>query len=206
MQLVFMWFQYMVERIHQNYALQVNNVAYLYVLWTAVSLHHLQCFYTVGQALGRASGLYYQQYHPIGLFILVTRICWLWLQQRPCLTNVPSVVAKPLVWCDCFLSIRSLPTFSLFKVHCRTLDRYHTCDKVARQGSACQNCKCNRPYRTFRRGASHSRATRFRNRALLYSMRLCRASKTRNKIAGVTSVLCLLCVNSYSPLPPSSMI
>ena len=39
--------------------------------------------------------------------------------------------------------------------------------RVARQSR-----KCDRAYRTFRHGASHSRTTRFQNRALLYSMRL----------------------------------
>ena len=38
--------------------------------------------------------------------------------------------------------------------------------------------------RTLRHGASHSRATRFRNRALLYSMRLWLASESRVKYAG----------------------
>jgi len=48
-----------------------------------------------------------------------------------------------------------------------------------------QSRKCDRACRTLRHGASHSRATRFRKRALFYSMRLWRASKTRDKIAGV---------------------
>jgi len=36
-------------------------------------------------------------------------------------------------------------------------------------------------------GASHSRATRFHNRALLYSMQLWRASKSRVKVARQSS-------------------
>jgi len=54
-------------------------------------------------------------------------------------------------------------------------------DSDARQGVARQSRKCDRACCTFRYGASHSRATRFQNRTLLYSM-------TRDKIAGVTSV------------------
>ena len=45
-------------------------------------------------------------------------------------------------------------------------------DFDARQGVARQSRKCDRECRMLRHGASHSRATRFRNRALLYSMRL----------------------------------
>ena len=41
---------------------------------------------------------------------------------------------------------------------------------------ACQSRTCDRACRTLHRGASHSRATRFQNRALLYSMRLWRSS------------------------------
>jgi len=46
-----------------------------------------------------------------------------------------------------------------------------------------QSRKCDRACRTLRHGASHSRAIRFRNRALLYTMRLWRASKSRVKDA-----------------------
>ena len=53
----------------------------------------------------------------------------------------------------------------------------------ARQGVARQSRKCDRACRTLRHGASHSRATRFRNRALLYSVRLWRASESRVKDA-----------------------
>jgi len=53
-----------------------------------------------------------------------------------------------------------------------------TCDK-GRTSSR----KWDRACRTLRHGASHSRATRFRNRALLYSLRLWRVSKSRVKDA-----------------------
>ena len=46
-----------------------------------------------------------------------------------------------------------------------------------------QSRKCDRACRTLRHGASHSRATRFRNRALFCCMRLWRASESRVKDA-----------------------
>jgi len=57
-----------------------------------------------------------------------------------------------------------------------------------------QSRKCDRACRTSRHGTSHSLATRFRHGTLFYSVRLwhaseSRASKTCDKIAGVTSVL-----------------
>jgi len=56
-------------------------------------------------------------------------------------------------------------------------------DANARQGVARHCRKCDRACRTLRHGASHSRVTLFRNRALFYSIRLWRASESRVKDA-----------------------
>jgi len=63
-----------------------------------------------------------------------------------------------------------------------------------------QSRKCDRACRTLRHGASHSRATRFRNRTLLCSTRLWRTSESRVKDEsqsrrcdiGLRTVLCCI--------------